>query len=685
MQYSTVVQWWPAGFRKRTLNRKVQITRWRCAHASVVDKDGERFMTPADFVQRFLGLHTQIHHNPKTVQLIAGVADTTKDGLISFQEFLAFESALCVPDALFIVAFQLFDKTGTGEISFENVRDIFSQTTVHQHIPFNWDCEFVHLHFGHDRKKCLSYLEFTQFLQELQLEHARQAFAQKDKTKTGVISAMDFSDIMVTIRHHMLTPFVEENLVSAAGGGTSHMVSFSYFNAFNSLLNNMELIRKIYSTLAGSRKDTLLTKEEFIHAANKFGQITPMEIDILYQLSDCATLCVPRRLNLADIERIAPLEEGALPYHLAEVQRQGQSDQSRPVWLQAAESAYRFTLGSIAGATGATAVYPIDLVKTRMQNQRSSGSLVGELMYKNSFDCAKKVLRYEGFFGFYRGLVPQLIGVAPEKAIKLTVNDFVRDKFTTKDNTIPFAAEILAGGCAGGSQVIFTNPLEIVKIRLQVAGEITTGPRVSALSVVKDLGFFGLYKGAKACFLRDIPFSAIYFPVYAHTKAEMADEQGRLGPLQLLTAGAIAGIPAASLVTPADVIKTRLQVAARAGQTTYNGVIDCFRKILREEGFRALWKGAGARVCRSSPQFGVTLVTYELLQRWFYFDFGGHRPSGSGPMPKSRISELPPTSAEHIGGYRLAAATFAGVENKFGLHLPKFKGWGSSSQQLCSD
>lgn len=42
--------------------------------------------------------------------------------------------------------------------------------------------------------------------------------------------------------------------------------------------------------------------------------------------------------------------------------------------------------------------------------------------------------------------------------------------------------------------MIFTNPLEIVKIRLQVAGEITTGPRVSALNVVRELGFFGLYK-----------------------------------------------------------------------------------------------------------------------------------------------------------------------------------------------
>ncbi|TSM68888.1 Calcium-binding mitochondrial carrier protein Aralar1 [Bagarius yarrelli] len=600
-------------------------------------------MTPKDFVQNYLGLHTQPNHNPKTVQLIAGVADTTKDGLISFQEFLAFESVLCVPDALFLVAFQLFDKNGTGDISFENVRDIFSQTTVHHHIPFKWSCEFIHLHFGQDLKKHLSYLEFTQFLQELQLEHVRQAFATKDKGKSGMISAVDFSDIMSTIRHHVLTPFVEENLVSVVGGGTTHMVSFSFFNAFNSLLNNMEIIRKIYSTLAGTRKDALVTKEEFVNAANKFGQITPLEVDILYQLSGLHTHS--GWLNLTDIERIAPLEEGALPYHLAEVQRQ-HTDISRPVWLQAAESAYRFTLGSIAGATGATAVYPIDLVKTRMQNQRSTGSFVGELMYKNSFDCAKKVLRYEGFFGFYRGLLPQLIGVAPEKAIKLT---------------------------AGGSQVIFTNPLEIVKIRLQVAGEITTGPRVSALNVMRDLGFFGLYKGAKACFLRDIPFSAIYFPVYAHAKTQLADEEGRLGALQLLFAGAIAGIPAASLVTPADVIKTRLQVAARAGQTTYSGVIDCFRKILREEGFRAFWKGAGARVCRSSPQFGVTLVTYELLQRWFYVDFGGHRPSGSDPTPKSRISELPPLNAEHIGGYRLAAATFAGIESKFGLHLPKFK------------
>lgn len=92
----------------------------------------------------------------------------------------------------------------------------------------------------------------------------------------------------------------------------------------------------------------------------------------------------------------------------------------RGVLIQILESAYRFTLGSIAGCVGATVVYPIDLVKTRMQNQRT-GAMVGELMYKNSFDCFKKVIRHEGVLGLYRGLAPQLVGVAPEKAIKLTV------------------------------------------------------------------------------------------------------------------------------------------------------------------------------------------------------------------------------------------------------------------------
>lgn len=104
-------------------------------------------------------------------------------------------------------------------------------------------------------------------------------------------------------------------------------------------------------------------------------------------------------------------------------------------------------------AVGATAVYPIDLVKTRMQNQRT-GSYVGEVAYRNSIDCFKKVVRHEGVIGLYRGLVPQLIGVAPEKAIKLTVNDLVRDKLSTKEGGLPLYAEALAGACVSKPIII---------------------------------------------------------------------------------------------------------------------------------------------------------------------------------------------------------------------------------------
>lgn len=52
--------------------------------------------------------------------------------------------------------------------------------------------------------------------QEIQLEHAKQAFVQRDNAQSGKVTAIDFRDIMVTIRPHMLTPFVEECLVAVS-------------------------------------------------------------------------------------------------------------------------------------------------------------------------------------------------------------------------------------------------------------------------------------------------------------------------------------------------------------------------------------------------------------------------------------------------------------------------------------
>jgi solute carrier family 25 aspartate/glutamate transporter 12/13 len=94
---------------------------------------------------------------------------------------------------------------------------------------------------------------------------------------------------------------------------------------------------------------------------------------------------------------------------------------------------------------------------------------------------------------------------------------------------------------------------------------------------------------------------------------------------------------------------------------------------MHEEGPKAFWKGTAARICRSSPQFGVTLLTYELLQRIFYVDFGGTRPTGSEVPVHATLQDERSENPDHIGGYKLAAATFSGIESKFGLFLPHFE------------
>ncbi|KAH8271254.1 hypothetical protein KR018_003749, partial [Drosophila ironensis] len=651
-----------------------------------IEKNGEHYMTSEDFVRKFLGLFEESAFNDESVRLLAGIADTSKDGLISFSEFQAFEGLLCTPDALYRTAFQLFDRQGNGTVSYADFADVVQKTELHSKIPFSLDGPFIKRYFGEKKQRLINYAEFTQLLHDFHEEHAMEAFRSKDPTGTGFISPLDFQDIIVKVKRHLLTPDVKDNLVSVTEG---HKVSFPYFMAFTSLLNNMELMKQIYlQATQGSRID-MVTKDQILQAAQPLSQITPLEVDILFHLAGAVHQAgwwkrrrkiTPSRqvirIDYSDLSNIAPEHYTKhITHRLADI-KAVESPADRSAFIQVLESSYRFTLGSFAGAVGATVVYPIDLVKTRMQNQRA-GSYIGEVAYRNSWDCFKKVVRHEGFMGLYRGLLPQLMGVAPEKAIKLTVNDLVRDKLTDKKGNIPTWAEVLAGGCAGASQVVFTNPLEIVKIRLQVAGEIASGSKIRAWSVVRELGLFGLYKGARACLLRDVPFSAIYFPTYAHTKAMMADKDGYNHPLTLLAAGAIAGVPAASLVTPADVIKTRLQVVARSGQTTYTGVWDATKKIMAEEGPRAFWKGTAARVFRSSPQFGVTLVTYELLQRLFYVDFGGTQPKGSEALKmttplETAAEKLSTEKLDHIGGYRAAVPLLAGVESKFGLYLPRF-------------
>ena len=642
------------------------------------DDNGHQYITGLSFVRNFIGMSVEQGYQNDVLSLLTRTVDTSKDGLVSFEEFCAFEKLLGSPDALYRIIFRAFDNSGTGFVTHDDFKSTYSKTLACKNVPFDFDSDFVKLHFGKNKQKALDFAAFTQMLHSLPREHVKQAFLKRDKDGNGVINPLDLKEIMTLLRANILSHYVAENLVALAQG---NKVSFTTFSALDKLLGNIETYKDVFDEIAARHKTEGLgnpetvAKDEFLRMALQRPDITPLEVELLYQLVAFNHGDSESSLAKSDIDKLVPhpiSEARGAPSVVPHTEEATNQVTRSPLWA-VAESAYRFTLGSIAGSVGATAVYPIDLVKTRLQNQRST--LVGEVLYKNFWDCLFKVIKWEGYLGLYRGLPPQLVGVAPEKAIKLTMNDFVRDKVVRPDGSYPLWGEILAGGTAGGCQVIFTNPLEIVKIRLQVAGEVASAQRVSTFGVIRELGFRGLYKGARACLLRDIPFSAIYFPLYANLKKSFQDENGTNSMGSLFVAGVLAGIPAPFLTTPADVIKTRLQVKAREGQTRYNGVIDCAKKIYVEEGQKAFWKGANQRVFRSAPQFGVTLLTYEFLQRALPVNFGGTNPNAlKKKADGSKTADVyVPTNPDHIGGLRTASATFAGMESKFGLFLPKFR------------
>jgi len=141
--------------------------------------------------------------------------------------------------------------------------------------------------------------------------------------------------------------------------------------------------------------------------------------------------------------------------------------------------------------------------------------------------------------------------------------------------------------------------------------------QLSPIHVARQLGFFGLYKGVLSCLLRDVPFAAMYFPAFAHLKKDLFHEGyhgQKLSFWETLAAGSMASIPSAFLVTPADFLKTRLQVQARKGQTNYKGIMDAFRIIVRDEGPKVFFTGSLGRIVRSSPQYGFALAAYEFMQ-----------------------------------------------------------------------
>ncbi|KAJ3073856.1 hypothetical protein HK102_005920, partial [Quaeritorhiza haematococci] len=228
-------------------------------------------------------------------------------------------------------------------------------------------------------------------------------------------------------------------------------------------------------------------------------------------------------------------------------------------------------------------------------------------------------------------------------AIKLAVNDYAREhlaEYAKCDaDHLPGHLGMVAGATAGFCQVVATNPMEIVKIQMQLAGKAsasaataatassstTTAPKPappSTIQVVRTLGLRGLYRGTTATLARDVPFSFIFFPSVAIFKNILAyrvagvKHGGEVPFWAVFTSGITAGAVAAAAVTPMDVVKTRLQVIPKPGDTVYRNMFHVYSDILKNEGVPALFKGVVPRVLIVSPLFAITVLVYEFQQRF---------------------------------------------------------------------
>jgi solute carrier family 25 (mitochondrial aspartate/glutamate transporter), member 12/13 len=377
-------------------------------------EDGEYVLTETSFVDAITP-DGEDYHKIKREQyaILFYVADRRRRGSVNFQDWMAFENLLAKPDAEYDIAFRLFDTEGSGSVNYDTFQKIFSQRDGG--IPFNWNCDWATLYVGASKSRHgLDYTQFTQMLRGLTGERVRQAFRYFDKNLDGFIQPDEFQKIVVETAKHKLSDHLLENLHTIGNITRGQKITYSDVRAFQNIVREMDMVGVIVKNATDRSKDGRITKEEFMEEAARvtsFSLFTPHEINILFHFAGLDS--ESGKLSYADFQKVLD-PSWREPYRIAEDVAARAVETAKLAAAKTTDylaefllSVYHFGLGAVAGAFGATIVYPIDLVKTRMQNQRSS--VVGQLMYLNSLDCFKKVVRNEGPLGLYRGLLPQLV------------------------------------------------------------------------------------------------------------------------------------------------------------------------------------------------------------------------------------------------------------------------------------
>jgi len=287
-----------------------------------------------------------------------------------------------------------------------------------------------------------------------------------------------------------------------------------------------------------------------------------------------------------------------------------------------------FCLGGVSGVVSKTATAPIERVKLIIQTQDANPLIKsGEVpRYTGIGNTFTRVAAEQGMSAFWRGNATNCLRYFPTQAFNLAFKDFFKSlfpKYNPKTEFWPFfAANLASGGMAGAGSLCFVYPLDYARTRL--AADVGSGKKTfnglgdCLMKTAKGpKGVLGIYNGFGISVAGIIPYRGTQFGLNDTLKGlnPFANDTTFLGFASKWACAQFSVIMSGFATYPIDTVRRRLQMESekKIEERMYRNALHCGQKIIADEGFNALFKGAGANVLRGTGA-ALVLVLYGELQ-----------------------------------------------------------------------
>jgi len=284
-----------------------------------------------------------------------------------------------------------------------------------------------------------------------------------------------------------------------------------------------------------------------------------------------------------------------------------------------------FMLGGIAAAVSKTAAAPIERVKLLLQNQGESAAITKP--YKGIVDVFVRVPQEQGFSSFWRGNWANVLRYFPTQALNFMFKDFYKQYFEYPRSAgfwYCLAGNMASGGAAGATSLIVVYPLDFARTRLAVdVGKANAREFSGTFDVIMKTaktagwGKGGVYNGFAVSCVGIVFYRGAYFGLF-DTVNDLPVMKSA-GFLEKFALGYAVTVSAGLLSYPLDTIRRRLMMTSGKHAGKYKNSIDCTRKILKDEGVKALYKGAGSNILRGLAG-ALVLVGFDYC-KGFYLDW----------------------------------------------------------------